>query len=359
LADSVGLGKTYSALGIIKYYESRNKNVLVLCPKRLSDNWNTFKNNYKNNPVASDRLRYDVLFHTDLSRERGDSNGLDLRNINWSNYDLIVIDESHNFRNGDKITHSKEDDYENRYQKLMNNVIKKGVKTKVLMLSATPVNTKFADLKNQLMLAAEGDSTKFDESINTNNSIDKIFRDANAAFDNWLNIEPSERTTSNLLGMLHFDFFELLDSVTIARSRKHIEKYYANGEIGKFPERLKPISLRPEITDLDGVDFNSIFQFIESLNLAIYTPLRYVHQSRLGKYIDLDTAEGRSWANREQGRNVLMTTNLLKRLESSIYAFRLTTQRIYDLIDSSINSIIRFEEGVESILVSNKLILTT
>ena len=345
LADSVGLGKTYSALGIIKYYESRNKNVLVLCPKRLSDNWNTFKNNYKNNPVANDRLRYDVLFHTDLSRERGDSNGLDLRNINWSNYDLIVIDESHNFRNGDKITHSKEDDYENRYQKLMNNVIKKGVKTKVLMLSATPVNTKFADLKNQLMLAAEGDSTKFDESINTNNSIDKIFRDANAAFDNWLNIEPSERTTSNLLGMLHFDFFELLDSVTIARSRKHIEKYYADNEIGKFPDRLKPISLRPEITDLPGIDFNAIFKYIESLNLAIYTPLRFVHQSKLGKYVDLDTAEGRSWANREQGRNVLMTTNLLKRLESSIYAFRLTTQRIYDLIDSSINSIIRFEEG--------------
>jgi len=345
LADSVGLGKTFSALGVIKYYESRNKSVLVLCPKRLSDNWNTFKHNYKNNPIAGDRLRYDVLYHTDLSRERGQSNGIDLRNINWSNYDLIVIDESHNFRNGERNTNGKDEDYENRYQKLMNMVIKQGVKTKVLMLSATPVNTNFADLKNQLMLAAEGNSAGFDESLNTNNPIDKIFRDADAAFKTWVGLEPVERTTTNLLGMLHFDFFELLDSVTIARSRKHIEKYYADSTLGKFPERLKPISHRPDLTDIEGVDFNQIFLFIDSLNLDIYTPLKYVHASKLGKYVDLSSIQGRSWENREEGRNVLMTVNLLKRLESSIYAFRLTAQRVYDLIDSAIGSIARFEQS--------------
>ncbi len=345
LADSVGLGKTFSALGVIKYYETRNKNVLVLCPKRLSDNWNTFKHNYKNNPLAEDRLRYDVLYHTDLSRERGDSNGIDLRNINWANYDLVVIDESHNFRNGEHSTHAKDDDYENRYQKLMNKVIRQGVKTKVLMLSATPVNTHFVDLKNQLMLAAEGDSNAFDDNLNTDNPVDKIFRDADTAFKTWAALEPDERTTPKLLEMLHFDFFELLDNVTIARSRKHIEKYYNDAKLGKFPDRLKPISHRPDLTDIDGVDFNRIFQSIDSLNLDIYTPLKYVHPSKIGNYVDLSTNQGRSWANREQGRNVLMTTNLLKRIESSIYAFRLTAQHIYDLVDSTIDNINKFEQG--------------
>ena len=345
LADSVGLGKTFSALGVIKYYESRNKNVLVLCPKRLSENWNTYKHNYKNNPLATDRLRYDVLFHTDLNRDRGLSNGIDLHNINWSNYDLIVIDESHNFRNGERSTHASDDDYENRYQKLMNKVIKQGVKTKVLMLSATPVNTNFKDLKNQLMLAAEGDSNAFDGSLNLSNPIDKIFREADAAFKSWAELNPEERTTQRLLEMLHFDFFGLLDSVTIARSRKHIEKYYYDASLGKFPERLKPISHRPDLTDLDGVTFNQIFEYITSLNLDIYTPLKYVLPSRIEKYVDLSSASGRSWANRETGRNILMTINLLKRLESSVYAFRLTAQHIYDLIDSTIDNIHSFEQG--------------
>jgi SNF2 family DNA or RNA helicase len=345
LADSVGLGKTFSALGVIKYYESRNKNVLVLVPKRLKDNWNTFKGNYKNNPLVEDRLRYDVLFHTDVNREYGDSNGIDLRNINWGNYDLVVIDESHNFRNGESTTHKADEGYENRYQKLMNKIIKQGVKTKVLMLSATPVNTKFGDLRNQLMLAAEGDSSSFDTVLDTKNPIDKIFRDASAAFKAWNELPPDDRSTPTLLGMLHFDFFELLDSVTIARSRKHIERYYSQDDVVKFPTRLKPISERPELTDIVDVTFNEIFNRIDSLNMDVYTPLKYVFPSKLGKYVDLDSSQGRSWANREQGRNILMITNMLKRLESSIYSFRKTSERMYDLIDGITDSIDRFEQG--------------
>lgn len=347
LADSVGLGKTFSALGVIKYYETRNKNVLVLCPKRLSDNWNTFKGNYKNNPLVEDRLRYDVLYHTDLNREHGDSNGIDLFKLNWENYDLVVIDESHNFRNGESTTHKAEDGFENRYQKLMNKVIKQGVKTKVLMLSATPVNTRFTDLRNQLMLAAEGDSNAFDGNMNTDNPVDKIFRDADSAFKAWGALDPNDRTTARLLEMLHFDFFELLDGVTIARSRKHIEKYYADANLGKFPERLKPISHRPDLTDIEGVNFNEIFRRIDSLNMDIYTPLKYVHPSRIEKYVDTTTAQGKSWANRESGRNVLMVTNLLKRIESSIYAFRLTATHIWELIDSTIDNIDRYEHGIK------------
>jgi SNF2 family DNA or RNA helicase len=346
LADSVGLGKTFSALGVIKYYESRNKNVLVLAPKRLKDNWNTFKGNYKNNPIAEDRLRYDVLFHTDMNRDRGDSNGIDLQNLNWGNYDLVVIDESHNFRNGDSARGRKSDEeYENRYQKLMNRIIRDGVKTKVLMLSATPVNNRFTDLRNQLMLAAEGDSTRLDETLNTEHPVEKIFRDAGAAFKAWNELPPQDRTTPALLDMLHFDFFELLDSVTIARSRKHIERYYSMSDVGSFPERMKPISERPELTDIDGVTFNEIFSRIESLNMDVYTPMKYVFPSKLGKYVDLSSAQGRSWANRETGRNVLMITNMLKRLESSIHAFRKTSERMYDLIDGITDSIDLYEQG--------------
>ncbi len=234
LADSVGLGKTFTALAVIKYYENRNKSVLVLCPKKLSENWNTYKCNYVNNPIATDRLRYDVLFHTDLSRERGQSNGLDLDRLNWGNYDLVVIDESHNFRNGGEV--SADGTKENRYLKLLNKIVRAGVKTKVLMLSATPVNNKFIDLKNQLALAYEGDPSQINEKLDTTKNIDEIFRQAQGAYNSWCKLPTEERTTDSLLKTLDFDFFELLDSVTIARSRKHIEKYYNTSDIGKFPE---------------------------------------------------------------------------------------------------------------------------
>ena len=257
LADSVGLGKTFTALAVIKYYENRNKSVLVLCPKKLTNNWNTYKDNYVNNPIAADRLRYDVLYHTDLSRDRGKSNGLDLDRLNWGNYDLVVIDESHNFRNGGEI--SGDDQKENRYLKLLNKVIRTGIKTKVLMLSATPVNNKFTDLRNQIALAYEGDTANIDEKLNTNRSINDIFRNAQKSFNVWSKQAPEDRTTDKLLKILDFDFFEVLDSVTIARSRKHIEKYYDTTDIGKFPTRNVPISYRPPLTDLDNaINYESL-----------------------------------------------------------------------------------------------------
>ena len=270
LADSVGLGKTFTALAVIKYYENRNKSVLVLCPKKLAENWNTYKDNYVNNPIASDRLNYDVLFHTDLSRNGGFSNGLDLDRLNWGNYDLVVIDESHNFRNGAG-THANTQ--ENRYVKLMDKVIRAGVKTKVLMLSATPVNNRFVDLKNQLALAYEGNSEFINDKLDTKKPIEEIFRQAQKAFNAWSKLDPEDRTTDALLRTLDFDFFEVLDSVTIARSRKHIEKYYNTAEIGKFPERLKPISKRPSLTDLnEAINYNEIYEQLMLLSLVIYTP---------------------------------------------------------------------------------------
>lgn len=279
LADSVGLGKTYTALAVIKYYESRNKSVLVLCPKKLNDNWITYRSNLLNNPIAKDRLRYDVLYHTDLSRESGSSNGLPLNRINWGNYDFVVIDESHNFRNGGQVS-GDDDQRQNRYLKLMNKVIRTGVKTKVLMLSATPVNNRFNDLKNQLQLAYEGEADKINKLLKTSNSIDDIFRFAQTAFNKWSKLPAQQRTTDILLGMLDFDFFEVLDSVTIARSRRHIEKYYNMSDIGKFPTRLKPISLRPSFTSKPGaINYSEIYDLLMLLNLSIYTPSEFIHES--------------------------------------------------------------------------------
>lgn len=344
LADSVGLGKTYTALAVVKYYESRNKSVLVLCPKKLSENWNTYKDNYVNNPIAADRLNYDVLFHTDLSRSHGISNGLDLDRLNWGNYDLVVIDESHNFRNGAG-THANT--VENRYVKLMDKVIRTGVKTKVLMLSATPVNNKFIDLKNQLAIAYEGDSELINNKLDTSKTVDEIFRQAQKAFNAWSKLDARDKTTDALLRTLDFDFFELLDSVTIARSRKHIKKYYNTAEIGKFPERKKPISLRPQLTDLDSaINYNQIYGLLMMLSLCIYTPSNYIFPSKMKKYLDIthNKADNLTQSGREQGIRRLMSINLLKRLESSVNSFQLTLKRIELLIDDTIKSIDRFEK---------------
>lgn len=348
LADSVGLGKTFTALAVIKYYENRNKSVLVLCPKKLTNNWNTYKDNYVNNPIASDRLRYDVLYHTDLNRTHGKSNGLDLDRLNWSNYDLVVIDESHNFRNGGKLS-GEDNEKENRYLKLLNKVIRKGVKTKVLMLSATPVNNRFNDLKNQLALAYEGNTDLIDDKLNTTKSIDEIFKNAQRAFNTWSKWDPADRTTENLLRMLDFDFFEVLDSVTIARSRKHIQKYYDTSDIGTFPTRLKPISLRPPLTNLKkATNYNEIYEQLTQLTLSIYTPTHFILPSKMEKYAEMyednKVNVGFTQANREQGIRRLTAINLMKRMESSVHSFNLTLKRIYSLIDSTIHSIDTYDK---------------
>ena len=287
LADSVGLGKTFTALAVIKYYELRNRAVLVLCPKKLADNWRNYNANLTTNILAGDRLSYDVLCHTDLSRTSGDSFGIPLNRVNWGNYDLVVIDESHNFRNNDVFK-----DRETRYQKLMNKVIRAGVKTKVLMLSATPVNNRFTDLRNQLALAYEGQSEALSRHLKAETSVEEIFRRAQKAFNSWSMLPPDERTTAAILKALDFDFFELLDAVTIARSRKHIETFYDTKDIGKFPQRCKPLSFHCPITQrTDVMGLNDIFTRLSVLKLAVYAPISYILPSRLRKYEEVYDTE--------------------------------------------------------------------
>ena len=355
LADSVGLGKTFTALAVMKYYELRNRSVLLLCPKKLAENWLNYNTNLKTNIFAKDRFNYDVLNHTDLSRTSGYSHGIDLSRINWGNYDLVVIDESHNFRNNDMFK-----DKETRYQKLMNHVIKSGVKTKVLMLSATPVNNRFSDLRNQLALAYEGNTEELNEKLNTTRGVDVIFRRAQEVFNTWSKLPSEKRTASTILNTLDFDFFELLDSVTIARSRKHIETFYDTAEIGSFPERRKPISFHPKLTSRnDVIGFNSIFKRLSLLKLSVYAPISYILPSRLAKYEAMYDTEVKGGASkfrqvdREKSLQALMTTNLLKRLESSVHSFRLTLSKLQKNHTSLLEKIHKYEKNGSRVDIHN------
>ncbi len=339
LADSVGLGKTFTALAVIKYYESRNRNVLVLCPKKLKDNWLTYNQNVVNNPIAADRLRYDVLYHTDLSRDRGMSEtGIPLDRINWGTYDLVVIDESHNFRNGADSA-SKNDDKENRYQRLLARVIQEGVKTKVLMLSATPVNNRFRDLRNQLALAYAGDGSKWEGRLRIDNDIETVFRNAQVVFTRWSKLPPDQRTTEALTRMLDFEFFEVLDQVTVVRSRKHIQRHYDMAALGPFPRRNKPISKRPHLSTLEGaISYHEIYEELEDLSLAIYIPSQYLQPSKVSKYAN-ESGGNLTMAGRETGLRKLMNANLLKRLESSVWSFRMTLERILGYMTATLDVI--------------------
>ena len=328
IADSVGLGKTFEALAVIKYHELRNDRVLVLCPKRLRDNWSLYRANDRRNFLAADRFNYDILNHTDLSRDGGLSGDIDLAHVNWGNYDLVVIDESHNFRN----KRTPRQSGETRYDRLMRRVIREGVKTRVLMLSATPVNNRLADLRNQIAFATEGDDTALADHGLT--SIDGTTRLAQKQFNRWLDLDDEDRTPSQLVEMLGFDYFTLLDRLTIARSRRHLTKYYGALETGRFPERLKPINVKPEV-DLTG-EFPSIRDInleIRRLNLAAYAPLRYVLPQKREAYDEkystrLASGEGFfRQADREESLVQLLRVNALKRMESSVASFALTVRR--------------------------------
>lgn len=354
IADSVGLGKTFEALAVIKYYELRNDRVLVLCPKKLRENWLAFKGNRKDNILIEDRLNYDVLNHTDLSRYHGMSGELNLEKIYWENYDLIVIDESHNFRNN-----SARGDKETRYSRLLNKVLKEGTKTKVLMLSATPVNNKMTDLKNQVYFATEG----MDNALEAHGirSIDQTLRKAQMAFNKWNDLNEELKTLESLLEHLEMDYFKLLDMLTIARSRKHIEKYYDMSVIGKFPIRLKPINKKARIDSKDEfMPLSELNKSIRALNLGIYSPLKYVLPNKARKYSDkYDTKlkSGRGsvlkQSDREQSLVHLMRVNLLKRMESSIHSFGLTTAKLLIQIDTAIKKIDNYDDSVGNVDIGN------
>ncbi len=354
LADSVGLGKTFEALAVIKYYELRNDRVLVLSPKKLRENWTVYTLNDKRNQLAEDRFNYDVLNHTDLSRYFGNSGDINLETLNWSNYDLIVIDESHNFRNNDA-----RKDRETRYQRLMNQVIKSGVKTKVLMLSATPLNNRMNDLKNQIAFITEGkDDALADSGIQ---SIETSFRRSQQAFNKWLKLDEVERNTDKLMEMLHTDYFKLLDSLTIARSRKHLEKYYDLKQIGQFPTRLKPINLYAPIDNqYEFPSLEDVNKVINRLNLAAYAPLRYLLPEKRAEYSKkYDTVvKGKTiltQADRENSLIHLMRVNLLKRMESSIHSFGKTVASLLERIDKLIYKLNHYNAYTDDSLSINEV----
>ncbi len=350
IADSVGLGKTFEALAVIKYYELRNDRVLVLCPKRLRDNWTIYKANDRRNILAGDRFHYDVLNHTDLSRDGGHSGEIDLTHVNWGNYDLVVIDESHNFRN----KKSPRAGGETRYDKLMRKIIQDGVKTRVLMLSATPVNNRLADLKNQIAFATEGNEYALKSHGIAN--IDSTIQLAQKQFNLWLQLDEEERRPARLMDMLGFDYFQLLDLLTIARSRRHVEKYYGTNETGKFPERLRPINIYADV-DLSR-EFAPIAQIndeIRRLNLSAYAPLRYVLPNKQAAYdakYSHPVQGGKGLfrqSDREESLIHLLRVNVLKRMESSVPSFSLTIERQLRDVETTLARIDQHAESVEEI----------
>ncbi|WP_278475821.1 helicase-related protein [Turicibacter sanguinis] len=346
IADSVGLGKTFEALAVIKYYELNNHKVLVLCPKKLRENWLVYRQqNDIRNPLADDRFSYDLLNHTDLSRNGGKSGDIDLDYVNWGNYGLVVIDESHNFRNN-----TARNDRETRYSKLMNNIIKSGIKTKVLMLSATPVNNHLQDLRNQISFITEENDQALVQTAEIE-SIKKVISQAQSAFNQWGKLSENERTTESLLELLDFDYFKLLDSLTIARSRKHIEKYYNVKDIGQFPKRLRPVTVKSEIdTNRQFPAVEEIYREILGLNMAIYSPMRYILPHKRAEYekkYDTVVRGGKSvfkQSDRERSLIYLITSGLLKRLESSIHSFNLTLSKIQSKIDYTLDSVTKFDQ---------------
>ncbi|HVA63918.1 MAG TPA: SNF2-related protein [Terriglobales bacterium] len=353
IADSVGLGKTFEALAIVKYYELRNRRVLVLCPKRLRDNWTLYKSNDQRNFLAADRLNYDVLNHTDLSRDSGQSGDINLAHVNWGNYDLVVIDESHNFRNKATLR-----GHETRYDRLMRRIIREGVKTRVLMLSATPVNNRLTDLKNQIAFITEGD----DHALREHGipSLDRTIRQAQLQFKRWLDLAEQARTPSRLVEMLGFDYFTLLDLVTLARSRKHIERYYGTAETGRFPERLRPINHKPDV-DRAG-EFRSIREInneIRRLTLAAYAPLRYLLPHKRGEYdakYSIRIRGGDTFfrqVDREESLVHLLRVNVLKRMESAVSAFALTVERQLADVNATLARIEASAEEVEEINIAD------
>jgi hypothetical protein len=343
LADSVGLGKTFTALGVMKYYSDRNRNILVLTPKRLASNWNQYKDNLRTNLFYADHIRFDVLYHTDLGRTRGFSNGIDLSLFNWSNYDLVVIDESHNFRNVGQYRN-----HETRYDFLLKKVIEEGVKTKVLMLSATPVNNRFTDLKNQLALAYGEHPEELDEKLDTAKGVAAILSNAQRAFNEWSQLPKEKRHAKDLMDRLDIDFSILLDNVTIARSRKHITTYYDMSEIGNFPRRRKPISYYCDIANASNViGYDDLFDSLMNLDQAVYAPMNYILPSRLAKYeAKYDVKVGNSTlkqVNREKSLQRLMTINMLKRLESCVDSFRTTLKNVEQVNVDTLKAIQEYE----------------
>ena len=336
LADSVGLGKTYTALAVIKYYELRNHRVLVLCPKRLRDNWTVYlaQNNSDLNPFLKDRFAYTVLSHTDLSRDSGKVDGIDLATLNWGNFDLIVIDESHNFRNNIKGKRDQDGNLirKSRYECLMEDIIQAGVKTKVMLLSATPVNNNLKDLRNQIYFVTEGRDNEFADSFGIRSLKDTLAA-AQRTFTEWAR-RAGEKDARELIDQLPAGFFTLLDELTIARSRKHLQRFYASSleRIGQFPERKKPRSISSDIVRKGRfLSYDRLNKEISNYQLSLFNPSKYI-LDEFKEHYEAGKVLNFSQSNREHFLIGMMKVNFLKRLESSIHSFNITMERTIEKI---------------------------
>ena len=335
LADAVGLGKTFSALAVIKYFQTQNYLTVLLCPKKLEQNWTQYLRR-TGSRFEKDEFDYIVRFHTDMQGDRLDHyNDAKLNYLQTRKKILIVIDESHNLRN----------EKSGRYQELMSKLIqnKEGQENrdvKVLMLSATPINTGLNDVKGQFNLIGHGNDAAFDNEEFGVESLLNLFKDAQSKYTQWCN--NPDRTIGGFIATLPPKFFNLTDKLIVARTRKLIEKTL--GEDLGFPDKDKPVNIYQGVEHLGKLQTTEeIYQKFDELHLTAYQPSLFLEKTQ---------AKARKGAEKEWDDNVnrerflvkMMGVLFMKRLESSWFSCMTTVKKVLDVHEQTLQLALDFKE---------------
>jgi ERCC4-related helicase len=336
LADAVGLGKTWTALAVMKYFQDKGYSVILLCPKKLRYNWEQYQPN-KNSRFEQDDIVYYVRNHTDLQDERLDkysgNDALSRESIRRKKKLLVVIDESHNLRN----------DKAGRYEYLVNEILlpeEPDRDVKVLQLSATPINNGMIDIRNQFKLVVKGKNDGFKESELQIDNLENIFRRAQIDFADWC--RNDDRKIADLISKLSQKFFSLTDALVVARTRKMITNEL--GETMNFPKKEVPINeyVTPDcIGDLKS--FNDILDALK-IKMTAYRPSEYTAEKEVKRVVD-------DQKQREGFLVKMMYILLVKRLESSWFSFKKTVEKILAHHEEALSRVNKFMDNKTSISI--------
>jgi len=332
LADAVGLGKTWSALAVMKFFQQQGREILLLCPKKLEINWKRYRK-HQDSKFEKDQLDFFVRFHTDLNEARVEK--YDDRADKYFTNDkpkLIVIDESHNLRNNKS----------NRYKFLMESILQPNEDIKVLMLSATPINNSLNDIRNQFNLMVQGNVYGYEESLGVKN-IDYSFRRAQKAFNEWRS-SPAP-IISDFIKELPANFFTITDNLTVARTRKMIEGQEASLV---FPKKEKPINLFVTPHELGNFEtFEELFNQFPPM-LSGYQPSFYLDESAETQNVLQDEKQ------RDRFLVKMLYILMVKRLESSWFSFYSTVGKIKDHHQNALDKIKAFQENKKNESISEE-----
>lgn len=339
LADAVGLGKTFSALAVIKYFQTQGFTTVLLCPKKLEQNWAQYRRRHGSR-FESDDFDYIVRFHTDFQNDRLEYRYDDAR-LSWLQRQkkvLIVIDESHNLRN----------EKSSRYQDLLASLVQNQPgqehrDVKVLMLSATPINTGLNDVKGQFNLIGRGVDTAFNTDDFGVESLRNLFADAQRKYTQWC--DNPARTIGEFIKTLPPKFFNLTDKLIVARTRKLIENTL--GENLGFPKKEKPLNVYQGVDHFGNFkSTEEIYAAFEDLFLAAYQPSLFMEATRKKSE---KAAAAEAWndeVNRERFLVKMMGILFMKRLESSWFSLLSTVKKVLDVHEATLDKVKKFRAGL-------------